>query len=434
LNSPFKASEETLESSLAILTLACYTKFPESGINDKFSYIAWKNSDLSIVSSYLKEGFNKLLLVASAQIGTHTGKIPNPAVSLAKVNYKADVFEAAGALPYLSSASIRECGFDGANGNATEGKPQRFLLTQLSINDRTMSIKDWIIDRGVLYDALVKIGCDKDDVELLAKELEQSRNSENDGPPRLSKFLIWPCGEQDVLITPVHAYAMTVAVHNRFDRYDRAPDINEVKEEDVVPFSRVRREIKNSYYKVGGGSPQNSGLITSVLNGTQRVFKSFPPKLNGKYDDIIRKAVNTGELKLSHVSENHDAVVNFIEALLHDKQNRFQGDKKRRSLDRIIALSLRGWIELWDKFYVYRDNPDEFDVAMISDMKKIEENMHPSLTTLFVEGYRKTSASDRKYITNLIVEHIQKISDIFAADHIVAQIVIIAEKRLAAEF
>lgn len=430
LKSPFLASEDKLESALLIAAHACYGKFPES-MSEKTSDELWETSQSSDIINILSNDFPKLYLVATTQVGTHTGKIPNATVSLPKLTYQDEVFEAARDVHYLSSATIREKGFMGASGNAAEGKAQRFLITKIKIDDRVLSIKDWIVERGVVFDTFIKIGVNRGNLETLANALEQSIRSGNPNPPRLAKSLIWPSDDgQDIVITPVHSYAMSVAVHNRLGKYKKPDDL---MEGDDIPVSRIWHSIPRSYYKVGGANPQNSGVLTSVLGGTYRVLESFPPNIKGN-TDILYLVDSNGAVKLSRVSKKHDAVVRFVEALQAKNINDHQKKKQKVSMERIVGLSLYNWREFAIAFSPYQDDPSSLDHKTLDAMKDIEGRLKKPLLQLFSEGYKNMSVPDREFILNLILQHVQKIDGVGTADSIATQIRKIAEKQLMQDF
>jgi CRISPR-associated protein (Cas_Csy1). len=323
-NAPFKFDASNIADSLRILMLAQFETYAAS-ITEKVEAEMWERSEDRGYFRTLIDGEQaNLLIVAEKHVGTHTAKIPNPSVSgPGGLFANPEVFSAASKGTFVSSATFASRQSIGAAGNAAQGKAQRFLASKVRIGDQIVDVSVDIASKGVIFDAMLALGFTREFMDelsnILAGRLDGTIGDTT--PGQFAKGLIWPTDEGDVVITPVHSYAMHVELAAR------------IKER----VSEGRR-INWTHIVVGGTKPQNAGLVNSDMGGWHRLLKSYPPKVGSR---SLRSAVRiskTGDISLNELSPSSPLVKEFEKIVKATYEN---NDATRTRLNEVICSMIR---------------------------------------------------------------------------------------------
>ena len=319
-NAPFVVRRSKIEDAMRLWCLATLDAFPQT-TTEASEKAMWDNSfsDEHLRQLILKETPN-FKVAARDHLGTHTAKVPNPIVSgPGGLIRNEEIFGEAARLPFVSSASINVRQRMGAAGNAAQGRAQRFLCGRFLIDGEAVDASRNISEKGVVYEAMVAIGFDRLEVEdisnILAARMSQPESGE---PGQFAKGLIWPVDEGDVVITPVHPYAMHVELAARIkDRVAKG------------------KRISNTHVVVGGSKPQNAGLVNSDMGGRHRLLHSFPPKVASRGSRSLFRMLATGKIPFGRVGKGHPAVADF-----RDVANKLDwvNESARQRLDRCIGV------------------------------------------------------------------------------------------------
>lgn len=322
-NSPFRISSD-VTASLRILALAHLEVFPAS-MNEAEEAKMWARSeDQTYFAGLIEKETKNLLVAARDHLGTHTAKVPNPSVTgPGGLFADAGVLSEASRHAFVSSASFNARQRVGAAGNAAQGKAQRFLASRIKVGNDIVDISESIASKGAVYNSMIELGFDPTAVSELA-EILRGRMDGTVGdttPGSGTKGLIWPTDEGDIVITPVHSYAMHVELAARIKaRHDG------------------NRSIDHTHIVVGGTKPQNAGLINSDMGGWHRMLISKPPEVSSIEERTALRVAKSGTIKLSTLNSNSDLVTDF-RALLDARW--INNDQARKSLDKAIASMIR---------------------------------------------------------------------------------------------
>lgn len=296
-NAPFVFDADDIPSSLRVLVLSHFEAYPAS-MNEAAERTMWERSeDADYFAALLEKESQNLLTVADSHLGTHTAKVPNPGVT-GPGGLFADkaVFAAASTGAHVSSATFEAKQKVGAAGNAAQGKAQRFLASRVQIGERIVDVSDDIASKGVIYDSMGMIGFDPAVLIELSGLLEARLAGTGDSTPGLNaKGLIWPTEDGDVVITPVHAYAMHVELAARL----KARKSND-------------SHISTTRIVVGGAKPQNAGLVNSDMGGSHRLLKSRPPAIGDSAQRRLFRISKTGEIPVGELTPTSIPMKEFI--------------------------------------------------------------------------------------------------------------------------
>lgn len=332
-NSPFQFSGN-VAASLRILLLAHFEVFPPS-MNEAAETAMWNRSeDADYFAGLIDKEAKNLLIAAREHLGTHTAKVPNPGVTgPGGLFADENVFAAASALAFVSSASFSARQRLGAAGNAAQGKAQRFLASRIRIGEQIMDVSKSIATKGVIYDAMLELGFLLETMEELAAILSgRIDGTIGDTTPGLgAKGLIWPTVEGDIVITPVHSYAMHVELAAR------------IKERTVSPL----RKIDRTHVIVGGTKPQNAGLVNSDMGGWHRMLVSRPPEIASVEDRAAERIARTGSVELASIRRDAK-VAKLLSSIIraHWKQNEAARSQMDDATASIVRIAIHPWVDL----------------------------------------------------------------------------------------
>lgn len=331
-NSPFLFSAN-VTTCLRVLLLAHFEVFAAS-MNEAAEAAMWERSeDAAYFSGLVEKETKNLLIAARDHLGTHTAKVPNPGVTgpgglFADMN----VFAAAGKLAFVSSATFTARQRLGAAGNAAQGKAQRFLASRIRIGEQTFDVTESIASKGVIFDAMLELGFSNDAME----ELSAILSGRIDGtigdttPGQGAKGLIWPTSDGDVVITPVHSYAMHVELAARI-------------KERTSPHRRIDR----THVIVGGTKPQNAGLVNSDMGGWHRMLISRPPEVASFEDRTAERIARTGKVELATIRLDAK-VAQTLSSLIraHWKQNEAARKEMDETVASLVRIAIHPWVDL----------------------------------------------------------------------------------------
>lgn len=378
-NAPFSFSADIV-SSLRILALAHFEAFPAS-MNEVEEAKMWDRSeDPDYFADIIAKETKNLFIAARDHLGTHTAKVPNPGVS-GPGGLFADsaVLTAASRHAFVSSASYSARQRVGAAGNAAQGKAQRFLASRIKVGDEIIDISDSIASKGVIYDAMIELGFDPTALAELALTL-QGRMDGTIGdttPGSGAKGLIWPTDDGDIVITPVHAYAMHVELAARIKARDDET-----------------HHIDRTHIVVGGTKPQNAGLINSDMGGWHRMLKSKPPEVSDVKERVIQRVSKTGKIPLAPLSKKSDLVKGFVSLVdAHWANN----DQARKSLDKAISSLTR--ISIVPLLTIHELGQEALTGEDFTTLP-------PTIQELFAVGFAKMDRQE--HVLDIVVSHIVK--------------------------
>lgn len=392
INAPFKTTSQDLTEALRFIVFCQFSTVPAAANKQHARDFHSAYSDPAVLLEMIAKQSKSFLVSAESQVGTHTAKIPNPSVESPTALFASkEVFAAAAAESRISTASISSGQRIGAAGNAALGKTQRLLATRLEIDGVLIDIVDDIAAGGAVSKALVQVGFAPEVIES-ASEILKGRVSDferQQTPGSGTKQLLWPTEDGDVVITPVHAYAMHVELARRIGLRQQAGSI-----------------IDTTFVVVGGTQPQNAGLINGDMGGRHRMLKGAPPVTESSEVRAAYRAAQRGELEFGRAStEAVNALVKSVKASYRD--NRIA----RRQLETIIRQVIVG---LAMPFIRYRDNTwhDEISAEKI----KFPKWSAPLLTHGFDGiGERKSKLLgdvSRKVVGYIPVEHLGAANDV----------------------
>lgn len=322
-NAPFVTSVDGLEEALQFVVFCQFASIPPQ-VNQQVNLEFYERFNASGNLFTMIEGQSKNLIVAAeSQVGTHTAKIPNPSVESPSALFaNSEVFEAAVSSHYVSTASVKSSQRIGAAGNAAQGKAQRLLATRLDIDGVLTDVAEDIAAGGKVCQALARIGFQDETLNGIAKIMNarMAGDVEQNTPGVGTKQLIWPTDEGDVVITPVHPYAMHVELARRLER---------------------RREtgsrIRTTFVTVGGSQPQNAGLVNGDMGGRHRLLIGIPPQVEGVESRTVYRDVVRGEIGYGKPST--DASISFLKLLkMTERDNR----ESRKALESAIRKMVVG--------------------------------------------------------------------------------------------
>lgn len=394
-NSPFVLNSKNLKEGVAILLQACLDSFPAS-MNEKASDELYDRSSLADISTLIKKEVSNFKKVAKDHIGTHTGKIPNPSVKgQGGLFYDKTVFERASKLSYVSSASIKAGQRLGASGNAAQNRAQRFLAATFLVDGEPVSVYEDIGHKGGIFQQLLVLGFPQHDLEAISSTIAARLSSENtEAPGQYSKGLIWPTPNGDVVITPVHPYAMAMEMHLRYKSRDKAG-----------------ASIPNTWINIGADKPQNGGLVNNDLGGTHCLLKSIPPKRMSRLGGVAFKAGATNSVPFAAVGRSHPVMKALIAAITDARLN---DDLKRRQQDaiaRLVRISLQPWIE-------FASLVKSGDKAALRSLDKI----HSGQRKLFEGNLKDISTSEYADMSEAVATHVMGLKHGMSGDSYRAQV------------
>lgn len=394
-NSPFVLNSENLKEGVAIVLQACLDSFPVT-MNEKASDELHDRSSLADISTLIEREVGNFKTVAKDHIGTHTGKIPNPSVSgPGGLLYDKQIFENAADLAYVSSASIKAGQRLGAAGNAAQNRAQRFLSATFLIDGQAVSVYEDVGQKGVIYSQLISLGFPQSDLDEISSTIAARFASDNtEAPGQYSKGLIWPTPNGDVVITPVHPYAMALQMHLRFKA--------RVEEGASIP---------NTWIKIGGTKPQNAGLVNNDLGGSHRLLKSIPPKRMSRLEGVAFKAGATKSVPFAAVGRSHPVMKALISAITDARLN---DDLKRRQQDaiaRLVRISLQPWIE-------FASLVKSGDKTALRSLDKI----HSGQRKLFDGNLKDISATEYADMSEAVATHVMGLKHGMSGDSYRAQV------------
>jgi len=331
-NMPYKVNADRLREGLEKTIWSCLGQSPQV-MNEKAALALWEKArEQNHAADLLRAEMKNLKIAAAGHVGTHTGKVPNPNVGgpVALIADR-DVMAAAAKLPFLSSSTLKPGLKFGAAGNAAQGRAQRLLCMVFDVEGKVVSLLEDLASRGQFYEALVSIAGDSTDVDeisdILAGRLATSINEE---PGEYAKALIWPTEEGDVVITPVHPYAM----HDAFQKRHR---------ERVAGGSGLRYVS----VKVGGTKPQNAGLVNNDHGGWHRHLVSVPPSTRTWAERAFYRAYFAKELAFASVGKSHPAWLKFHRVVKNLDWDNDAGRKALgHSLRKLVDISIRPYVAL----------------------------------------------------------------------------------------
>lgn len=322
-NAPFVTSAADLEEDLRFIVFCQFASIPQPVKQQVNLEFYERFTTPGVLGTMIEDQTKNLLIAAESQVGTHTAKIPNPAVESPSALFANDkVFEAASASHYVTTASAKSSQRIGAAGNAAQGKAQRLLATRLDIDGVLTDVAEDIAAGGKVAQALAAIGFRSETIDGIAKIM--TARMAGDGGQRTAgvgtKQLIWPTDEGDVVITPVHPYAMHVELARRLDQRREAGS-----------------RIQTTFVTVGGSQPQNAGLVNGDMGGRHRMLIGTPPtpgnvESRAVYRDTIRGEIGYGKPSADAVK----ALVKLLKAT--DRDNR----ESRRALEVAIRKVVVG--------------------------------------------------------------------------------------------
>ena len=388
-NSPFVLFSENLKEGVAVVLQACLDNFP-AAMNEKASADLHDRSSFADIADLIEKEIANFKTVANDHIGTHTGKIPNPSVSgPGGLLYDKDIFAKASELSFVSSASVNAGQRIGAAGNAAQNRAQRFLCVTFLLDGQPVSVFEDISSKGAIYSTLIELGFPKNDLEEISEIIRlRFSSSNNETPGFYSKGLIWPTDEGDVIITPVHPYAMALEMHARFK-------------------GRVAEghSIKNTWIKIGGTKPQNAGLVNNDLGGTHRLLESTPPKRQSRSARVAFIAGASKALPFAPVGRSHPVMKALIAAITDSRLNDDMKKKQQNAVARLVSISLQPWVEF---------------AALVKDGDKIAirslEKLEGAQRKLIEGRYQEASASEIAELSEMVANHVMRLEHGMSGD------------------
>lgn len=388
-NCPFVLDSKLIKEGVAVVLQACLDAFPKV-MNQTASDEIYARSSFSDIQKLIEGEVENFKTVARDHIGTHTGKIPNPSVSgPGGLLYSAEIFKEASKLSHVSSATINAGQRLGAAGNAAQNRAQRFLSATFSIDGVPVSVFEDVGKKGQIFDALVSLGFPKSDIDEVADIINHRYSSVIDEKPGLnSKGLLWPTPHGDVVITPVHPYAMTIELSSRLKNRFAAGRI-----------------VHNTWIKIGGTKPQNAGLVNNDLGGVHRLLKSIPPKRTSRIGRLAFKAGVDKSLPFAVIGKNHPTM-DLLRAVLADKRlNAELARKQDHAINRLVALSLYPWIE----FSALVAEGDERSIAALAGIHDVQRK-------LLENGFKALTLDERLLLADQVADKVMKLDHGMSGD------------------
>lgn len=319
LNAPHRVDGPDINEAIKAWTFVTLDDFPAQ-VTDASEVEMWENSfKAEYLQGLIDKQMPNFVIAAQSHLGTHTAKVPNPSAGgPGGLIFDDALFFEAAKLPFVSSASANVRQRLGAAGNAAQARAQRFLCGRFLIAGELVDVSRNIADKGIIYAAMIAIGFAKGDMDDLAVILSDRMNAPKlEEPGHFTKGVIWPTDEGDVVITPVHPYAMHVELAARI-------------KERVAKGSR----ISNTHIVVGGLKPQNAGMVNSDMGGRHRLLFSIPPQTASSAARSIFRMAATGNIPFSGIGKSHPASVGFKATVSNVS---WDNDAARDKLDRQIA-------------------------------------------------------------------------------------------------
>lgn len=407
-NAPFVLDADDVAASLRILILSHFEAYPAS-LNEAAEKVMWERSeDRDYFAELVAKESGNLLIAAEGHLGTHTAKVPNPGVT-GPGGLFADkaVFDAASHGAHVSSATFSAKQKIGAAGNAAQGKAQRFLASRVLIGSEMIDVSEDISQKGAIFAAMLEIGFEREVLDELSEVLTSRMSGLGDTTPGLNaKGLIWPTDEGDVVITPVHSYAMHVELTARIKQRIADPACK-------IPWTHI---------VVGGTKPQNAGLINSDMGGWHRLLKSRPPHVGNSSRRKLFRIAKTGEIPLAELTSASPAVKGFLRTANAVWEN---NDVARMRLENSIASLVRiAIIPLMEA--------SSLDAAILNgdEFKKVSK----PLRDLLIRGFR--NVNDRSELVRNTADGVidQIPAGVEFSDALRRLFYIAAEDVLAAQF
>jgi len=394
-NSPFVLTSENIKEGVAVVLQACLDSFPVA-MNEKASDELHDRSSFSDISGLIEKEVANFKTVAKDHIGTHTGKIPNPSVSgPGGLLYDKDIFAKASELSFVSSASINAGQRIGAAGNAAQNRAQRFLCVTFLLDGQPVSVFEDVSSKGAIYSTLIELGFPQKDLEEISEIIRLRFSSSNSETPGFySKGLIWPTDEGDVVITPVHPYAMALEMHSRFK-------------------GRVAEghSIKNTWIKIGGTKPQNAGLVNNDLGGTHRLLESVPPKRQSRHVRLAFRAGASKALPFATVGRSHPIMKALIAAITDGRVNDEMKQKQQNAIARLVSISLQPWVE----FAELVQSGDKIAIRSLEKLKGGQRKL--------IEGkYQEANASEIAELSEVVAAHVMHLDHGMSGDSYRSQV------------
>jgi hypothetical protein len=281
-NAPFRTSWAELPDALGFVVFCQFASIPQPvnrQVNLDFHRLFSRGE---VFKTMVADQEKNLLIAAETQIGTHTAKIPNPAVEEPSALFaNGGVFKAASHSRFVSTATIKSSQRIGAAGNAAQGKAQRLLATRLEIDGEFVDVVNDIARKGPIWNALNQIGFSGVTLNALTETISERLSSAKVFATvgKGTKQLIWPTGDGDVAITPVHPYAMHVELSRRLEKRRVAG-----------------AEIKKTFTVVGGSQPQNAGLVNGDMGGRHQLLLGSPPTIESFENRSVYRDAYRGEI------------------------------------------------------------------------------------------------------------------------------------------
>jgi hypothetical protein len=377
---PFEMGDDIVRS-LRALVLAHFEVFPVTKTSAAEAAMWSRSRDADHFAAMVTREQPNLVIAARDHLGTHTAKIPNPSVTGPGGLFSdADVFAAAGGTSFVSSATFQSRQRIGAAGNAAQGKAQRLLASRLVFRGEIIDVSRSIAEKGVVYDAMLELGFDPSLILELSEILDGRLAGRigDDTPGQYAKGLIWPTDLGDMVITPVHCYAMHVEFAAR--RLARIA---------------ANARLDTTHVVVGGSKPQNAGLINSDMGGWHRMLRSVPPEVRSDVDRVLSRSTPTSKFRFGYIGKQDKASVEFSKAVEATWRN---NDAGRKALDRRIdALARQAVSPLYD---VYIECCD--DAYFLVSAK---ERLPTAVRELVVAGF--AGVEDDVALVNDVIAHIE---------------------------
>lgn len=378
-NSPFVLSSKNINEGVAVVLQACLDNFPAS-MNEVASDELFARSSFGDIKELIQKEIGNFKTVAKDHIGSHTGKIPNPSVSgPGGLLYDKEIFAKASELSFVSSASINAGQRIGAAGNAAQNRAQRFLCVTFKIDGEAVSVFEDISKKGVIYGALLELGFPVSDLDEISEIISNRFSSSNtEAPGQYSKGLLWPTEDGDIVITPVHAYAMALEMSSRFKARVAAG-----------------HNLKNTWIKIGGTKPQNAGLVNNDMGGVHRLLKSAPPKSLSKATRMSFKVGATKTLPFTTIGTSHPVMKTLIATLADPRLNDQLKEKQEKTIKRLVRIVLQPWLE-------FASLVKEGDQQALRSL----ENLHPTQRMLLDGKLSEVKPADLAEMLKNVTDHV----------------------------
>lgn len=378
-NSPFVLSSKKINEGVAVVLQACLDNFP-AAMNEVTSDELLARSSFADIRQLIQKEIGNFKTVAKDHIGSHTGKIPNPSVSgPGGLLYDKEIFAKASELSFVSSASINAGQRIGAAGNAAQNRAQRFLCVTFKIDGQAVSVFEDISKKGVIYGALLELGFPADDLNEISEIISNRFSSSNtEAPGQYSKGLLWPTEDGDIVITPVHAYAMALEMSSRFKTRVAAG-----------------HNLKNTWIKIGGTKPQNAGLVNNDMGGVHRLLKSAPPKALSKSARMTFKIGATKTLPFTTIGPSHPVMKSLIATIADPRLNNILEQRQEMAIKRLVRIVLQPWFE----YYALVKEGDQQALRSL-------DNLHPTQRLLLDGKFSEVKPDDAAEMLKNVTDHV----------------------------